>query len=120
MAMIGGGITGTYSESFTWLQRSTTRDTSTGADVEDFTSNGTLWGSIEPSTGQESMSYGDKISQSVAIIKLRQFPAVSALDRLLHKRSGLTYDITGRYVNWLANEVVLQATVFDSVDRIDQ
>lgn len=111
---------GKYSEAFTLLLQTITPD-GDGAPVESFPAqSGTLWGSLEPSTGEEAMAYGAMTGQSVAIIRLRQFPPVRAVDRLLHKRSGLTYDVTGRYTDYANNETVLQCTVLDSVARADQ
>lgn len=128
--MIQSMNAGDFSESFNWLVRVITRDFATGADAESFPGDPdddrliadapVLWGSLVSSTGQEATIYGERASQSDAVITLRQFPAVSALDRLYHKRSGLIYDITGKYIDWQKNQVVLQATVLDNVDRVDQ
>jgi head-tail adaptor len=111
---------GKYSEAFTLLSQTITKDAD-GTPVEAFPpQDGTLWGSLEPSEGEESKAYSAMTGQSIAVIRLRQFPPVRAVDRLLHKRSGLTYDVTGRYTDYPNNETVLQCTVFDVVVRADQ
>ena len=52
-------------------------------------------------------------SQSTATITLRQWPSVSALDRVIHRQFNDTYIITG--VNRQGPNTILQAKKFDDL-----
>ena len=104
-------------EHFTLLARTTTKDANSGQDVEVFTAGQVLHGTIETQAGNEGEAYGALQSQSDAIITLRQWPAVSALDRVVHRQFAETYVITG--VSRQGLNTILQAKKYDELVLAD-
>lgn len=102
---------GDYESSLTWLVRSVTKNTSTGQDVETFTDNGILWGSVSSDTAIEANAFGALQSQSTGSIRLRQYPDVKATDRLIYRNFETTYMITG--VRWGNNETIAEVILYD-------
>jgi len=111
---------GHYPEVFVWMVRTLTKNITNGQDVETFPDSSALWGSIELGTGTEGVEYGTPQAQSNATVRLRQWPAIKNVDRIRHKRTGLVYVITGRQTDYRANETVLQVTLYDDLELIDQ
>lgn len=103
-----------YNRGFTWMQRSTVKDATTGQDQEVFTPNGLLFGSLETDSSSEAVEYGSLQAQADATITLRQWPQVSALDRLIDRQFGQTWVLTGVRIDYPRNETVCRATVFQS------
>lgn len=73
---------GEYRDRLRWFRRTTRKDSQTGQDIEVFTANGYLWASIESITGRRARDYGADQPGGLSEIRIRQYPAVSALDRL--------------------------------------
>lgn len=103
---------GQYESSFTWLVRTTTKETTTGQDEETFTSNGILWGSLYSDTAIEADAFGSVQSQSTGTIRFRQYPDLKATDRLVYRNFDTTYLITG--VRWGDNETIAECILYDA------
>jgi len=113
---------GKYKESFVWQKRSSNVSSSTGADETTalaFSPNGTLWGSLQPNTGDVGSFIGTSQGEQSATIVLRQFVALVVRDRLTHNRTGLTWKITGVRQDYASNETVVEATLTEVVTTED-
>lgn len=110
-------IAGDFSQPYTWDRYSTTLDAATGQLVPHYTSNGTLWGSLQTIVGMTGTEYASTQSQSEAIITLRQWPTVSALDRLTSLQFGDLYTITGTRKD--GPNTVVNVTAFQGTDLTD-
>lgn len=73
---------GEYFDRAQWLKRSTTKDAATGQDVEAFPANGYLWCAVEINSARRQESLGATQTGVTATVRIRNFPTVSALDRL--------------------------------------
>lgn len=106
---------GDYNQPFTWLLRTTTKDSTgnapTGQDVETFTSNGLLWGQMFTDTAVEANAYGSLQTQSTATIRFRQWPTLSAMDRVVHEQFGETYMVTG--IRRDGPDTICEAVLYD-------
>jgi hypothetical protein len=105
-----------YDQSFTWLKQTTNKNTDNGQEEEVFSNNGTLFGSLVLTNGSEQDEYGALQAISEGEVRLRQFPAITALDRLLHKQFNEVYVIKGVYKNQRANETVLQVKLYENLN----
>ncbi|QEL13876.1 phage head completion protein [Limnoglobus roseus] len=72
---------GDYSDRCVWQTRTIGKD-ATGQDVESFPDGGFLWCSVEPETGRRQDDYGTPQTGENGTIRIRNYPGVSALDRL--------------------------------------
>lgn len=95
---------GKYGYRFQWLQCVRTTDTSTGDRPKTYAENGYLWGSIDVSSASEQDEFGAVRETVSGTVRLRQFPEVSALDRLYLSEWDETYLIDG--VRWGDNEMI--------------
>lgn len=84
---------GKYTENLTWKQRTITKDTTNGQDVESFTNNGFLWCAIDSVTGTQRRDYGSEQTAADVIVRVRNYPSLSALDRLYSAKWDETYII---------------------------
>jgi|SRR5947209_2461566 len=97
---------GKYLIPFTWMQYTTSSRDSLNQAVESYTSNGTLWGSLEDLGGNRGNGLGGPQTEKTATVRIRQLPALAAKDRLTDTRTGITYEIDSIYPDWQANETV--------------
>lgn len=104
---------GYYDQAFTWLIRIPTKNEDDGQIVEDFTENGTLWGHLELTNGTEQDEYGALMSVAQGQVILRQFPTITALDRIKHKHFDEMYVIQGVFKNLRTNETILDIKHYD-------
>lgn len=100
---------GKYNRPFTWLRRSVSKDNNTGQDVELFTANGTLWGSIQELSASKRLAFGMQNSQADVEIHIRQFPTLDPKDRLTDKRFSKLLVIDGINHDFEKNEIVVYA-----------
>jgi head-tail adaptor len=103
---------GDYPDRLRWFVQSTTKD-SVGQDVETFTDNGLLWGSISPNSGRRQPDYGATQTGWDAELRVRNMPALKTEDRLYAIEWDETY-IIDTIVRG-NNELVLQCVKFDTL-----
>lgn len=103
-----------YSDRCQWLKRSTNKDSTTGQDVESFTANGYLWCAVEPNAGRDQTDYGSRQKGQDGTIRIRNYPAVSALDRLYRPEWGQTWILDSFYYG--DNETVCTAHTYEALD----
>ncbi len=104
--------TGNYPDRMTWLVRSTTTDTTNGQPVESFTPSGSLWCRVEETNGRRQRDYGVEQPGADAVIYVRNYPNLSALDRLQSLQWGDIFQI--EHVHRGKNELVIQAFKIDN------
>jgi SPP1 family predicted phage head-tail adaptor len=105
---------GQYKDRLTWLKRTVTKNPNNGQDEETFTVNGSLWGSVEPTTGRKAIDYGAEQTGADATIRLRNYPTVSALDRLELPAEGELWVID--HVRRGDNELVCEVVKYDDLN----
>lgn len=105
---------GEYKDRLKWLKRTTTKNPNNGQDEETFTDNGSLWASVELTTGRKAIDYGAEQTGSEATIRIRNFPSVSALDRLELTSEGEWWVID--HVRRGDNELVCDVMKFDELN----
>ena len=102
---------GDYNQTFVWLQRTSTRDSSYGQRQETFTPSSTvLWGHLEDLSGAERIDYGFRQTSTDCKIRIRGYPAVNAKDRLQHKVTGELYGIDAVTKTPNMQEIVVYCT----------
>jgi head-tail adaptor len=72
---------GGYGDRMTWKKRTTVKN-ALGEDEEVFADNGFLWSAIDLGSGRNNTDYGAEQTGADAIIRVRNWPGLSALDRL--------------------------------------
>lgn len=102
---------GTYSTRLRWWQCVRTVD-ALGQPTERFRSNGYLWASIDIESPTRQQQYGGQHSGADADIRIRQFPSVSALDRL--EDAGDIWVIES--ISRGTNELVCRCSRFDALE----
>jgi head-tail adaptor len=107
---------GKYNQAFTWQLRTISKNTTNGQEEENFSDNGTLWGEMVLTNGQEQDEYGALQAVSEGTVRLRQFPNISALDRLLHKHFQDVYVIRGVHRDQKNNETICDIKHFESLN----
>jgi head-tail adaptor len=105
---------GQYKDRLTWLKRTVAKNPNNGQDEETFTENGFLWGSVELTTGRKSIDYGAEQTGADATIRLRNYPTVSALDRLELKAEGELWVID--HVRRGDNELICEVMKYDELN----
>lgn len=98
---------GKYDRELVWLKRSIVKN-NLGEDVETFTSQGSLWGSVKELAATRQLAYGVQNSSATLEIRLHQWPAVDAKDRLLDSKFNMYLIIDGLVPN-SDNETVVYA-----------
>ena len=100
---------GNYNWAFTWLQCVRTADGTTGDKPKSYTSNGILWGSAKLESANVENEFGAVRSVVTGTVRLRNWPDITTLDRLLWTPSSGTETliIDGVRKDWDANETVL-------------
>lgn len=73
---------GQYPDRLQLLQRSTSKDSSNGQDVETYTPSSYYWCRVEPTTGRNQRDYGAEQTGADVTIVVRNQPSISALDRM--------------------------------------
>ena len=104
---------GQYPDRLQWLKRTTTKDPDTGEDQETFPLNGYLWCSIEPNVGRRQQDYGAEQTGVDGQIRIRNMPAVSALDRLYSAEWDETWILEDIVRG--ANELIVRCHRFDDL-----
>lgn len=66
-----------------------------GQQIPNYAENGTLWGTLTPSSGDKSQSYNAQEPETHAEIRLRQWVNISVKDRLLDKQFNEVWIIDG-------------------------
>ena len=107
---------GKYDRALTWLQRSVSKDNTTGQDKQTFTANGTLWGNLKELSASKQLAFGMLNSQATMAIRLRQWPAINPEDRLRDKRFNDLIVIDGISHDHEANELVIYAHKLSEVE----
>jgi head-tail adaptor len=102
---------GQYKDRLTWLKRTVAKNPTNGQDEETFTENGFLWGSVELTTGRKATDYGAEQTGADATIRLRNYPTVSALDRLELQTEGELWVID--HVRRGDNELICEVMKYD-------
>lgn len=105
---------GTYKDRLKWLKRIITKNPTNGQDEESFEDNGSLWGSVELTTGRKAIDYGAEQTGADATIRLRNYPTVSALDRLELTAEGELWVID--HVRRGDNELVCEVVKYDELN----
>ena len=105
-----------YPRELTWLRRTIVKSVTTGQDVETFTANGTLWGSLKELSASKRLAYGVTNSAVDTEVHLRQFPSVDAKDRLQDTRFGYLLVIDGVTHDFERNETIVYATRLPSLE----
>lgn len=108
---------GEYRQRLVWLKRTTSKGT-TGQDEETFTDNGRLWCAVSDGSGRQYRAYGSEQSGSDFTVRVRNFPALSALDRLQAYGSGELYVIES--IGRGENELVCTCQHFDDLNLEDE
>jgi SPP1 family predicted phage head-tail adaptor len=104
---------GEYQDRLKWLKRTTTKD-QYGQDVESFTNNGYLWAAIEVTTGRKSVDHGGEQTGAEATIRVRQYPTLSALDRLESEEWNELWIID--HMRRGDNELIVEAIRYDQLE----
>lgn len=73
---------GEYADRLTWKKRTAVKNPANGEDEEVFTDSGLLWCAVEEGSGRKQTDYGAEQSGEETTVRIRNYPAVSALDRL--------------------------------------
>lgn len=73
---------GDYSTPFTWQKRTAGARDGFAGRVDTYPSQGTLWGALEDVTGGRATVNGSDRAEVTATVRLRNYPAVAAGDRL--------------------------------------
>lgn len=105
---------GSYSDRFVWRRRTSEKDPASGQEREAFSDNGTLWGVLEEPAGRRQADYGAEQTGADATIRVRNWPALSALDRLYLPEWGELWVIDS--VARGDNELVCRVRRYDSLD----
>lgn len=106
---------GKYPFRFQLMTCSRTQDISTGDKPKTYTSAGYLWGSTKLESANVENEYGAVRAVVTGTVRLRNWPTITTLDRLLWTpNSGtLTFVIDGVRADFDANETVLNVHSFD-------
>ena len=104
---------GFYSDHVQWLQHSLTKETSYGQEKETWTSIGWLWCKLEETSGRSSKDYGAEQSGAELEIRIRNYPAISTLDRFFSPKWNQTYIIDT--IRRGDNELIVDAHVYDDL-----
>lgn len=105
---------GEYCDRVEWLQRSIEKDTTNGQDKELFTSVGYLWASVELNSGRRQRDYGADQTGADATVRIRNYPAVSALDRLVLGEWNEVWVLEN--IRRGDNEIIAEANKFDTLE----
>jgi head-tail adaptor len=105
---------GKYAERLTWKRRTTTKNTVNGQDVETFIDNGFLWANIEITSGRKQTDYGAEQHGADATIRVRNWPTLSALDRLYSAEWDELWIIAN--LRRGDNELVCECVKYDALD----
>jgi head-tail adaptor len=98
---------GQYNQRFEWLQCTRTSDGTTGDSPKSYVSQGYLWGSASLESANEQTEFGAVRPTVVGTVTLRNWPGVSALDRLVYVQWGDTYLVDGVRRDRENNETIL-------------
>lgn len=104
---------GQYGDRLQWLARSINKNAQTGQDEESFDFVGYLWASVEDMTGRRQRDYGANETGADATIRVRNWPGVSALDRLTRPEWEEAYVIES--IAYGDNETICTANKFDDL-----
>jgi head-tail adaptor len=104
---------GVYNERLHWMKRSNTKD-NIGQDVASYTHDGYLWANVEPETGRRQDDYGADQAGQNGTIRIRNYPTVSALDRLYRPEWEQTWIIDS--IVYGEDEIIVAAHVYESLD----
>ncbi|MBX9677422.1 MAG: head-tail adaptor protein [Gemmataceae bacterium] len=105
---------GQYADRVTWRKRTITKKPDNGQDVEQFADNGQLWASIELTGGRKQTDFGATQTGADAVVRVRNMPTLSALDRLYSAEWGELWVID--HVRRGDNELVCECVKFDALD----
>ena len=104
---------GNYADRLTWKKRSVTKD-NLGQDKETFADNGGLWGDIDLTNGRRQTDYGSSQTGADAVIRIRNWPTLSALDRLYSAEWNELWVIA--HLRRGENELVCECVKYDALD----
>lgn len=104
---------GQYSDRLQRLVRSTTKDNTTGQDQEIFTPGAYYWCSVEPVAGRRQTQYGGEQTGVDVTVRVRNWPELSALDRLYNAEWDETYII--ETITRGDNETIAEGYLFDAL-----
>lgn len=102
------GAAGDYAERLNWQRRTPGTPDSFGQRPDTFPSVADLWAAIEDSSGGRSSSKESEHQVITATIRVRQYPAIKAGDRLVSYRWGDVWTVD--HVVRGENELLLEAT----------
>jgi head-tail adaptor len=104
---------GKYDSRLTWKKRTATKNPQNGQDEETFNDNGFLWAGVEADTGRVLRDYGSEQTGADVTIRVRNYPALSALDRLYSSEWNETYIIES--IGRGNNELICTAFLYDEL-----
>ena len=105
---------GKYADRLTWKRRTITKNTVNGQDEEAFVDNGFLWGNIDLTAGRKQTDYGSPQTGADATIRVRNYPALSALDRLYSAEWGELWIVAN--LRRAENELICECVKYDALD----
>ena len=106
---------GRYNTRMRLHTRSLTKDANTGEEVESFTASATyLWCNVDETNGRREVSYKVRLTGADATISVRQYPDLSALDRLEDVGTGQVWRLD--WVRRGTNELVCDAFRWDELE----
>lgn len=105
---------GDYTQKLQWQKRILTKNTTNGQDEETFFDNGKLWCSVEYITGLEQTAYGGEQTGAQVEIRVHNYPALHARDRLYSGQWGERYIIDS--IRRGDNELIVDAHLWDNLE----
>jgi head-tail adaptor len=96
---------GDYNKRFKWLKCTKALDATYGQQKESWADHGYLWGQLEELSGSTLLAYAARQAETTCRIKIRNYPPLSAFDRLVWLNQ--TYIIDG--ISRGTNELVVEA-----------
>lgn len=104
---------GNYPDRLQRLVRSTTKDPTNGQEEETFTPGSFYWCRIEPTNGRKQRQYGAEQTGADVTIYVRNYPDLSALDRLYSTEWDETYILDN--IRRGDNELIADGFIFDAL-----
>jgi hypothetical protein len=112
----GSGRAGDYTRKLRWLKNVTPTSTTTGDRTPaTYTAAGYLWCNVVEETGQHDTEHGAVEAGAAGTIRVRNYPALSALDLLKDEQRNIVWHIDS--IHRGDDEIILDAYRLD--DMID-
>lgn len=107
---------GTYNTPLLRMVNTKTKDTTNGQQVEEWTitPGAYLWCAVESVNSRVRTDYGSAQTTQEATIRVRNYPTLTALDRLRDASDGTTWVIDSLYTG--DNEIVCDCHAWDALE----